>query len=181
MTDPNTVDLKSLRNLLERFGADRERWPDRQRAGAEDLLGKSAEARALVAEFTALDRLLDSHAAAMEEALATEQDALAARIMSAVTESGKGNDNVVPLNAARQRRARLPTASTERWQSLAAAGALAASLVLGITAGLSEYADPALSTVSEALGLAGIESDTVAMSDPIFDAVDESTFDEDVL
>jgi hypothetical protein len=53
-----TMTLDRLRLLIDAYGADPARWPEPERAGAATLLAASDEARALVAEAAALDRLL---------------------------------------------------------------------------------------------------------------------------
>lgn len=53
-----TMTLERLRILIEAYGAEPSRWPEDERGAAATLLAESAEARALVAEEAALDRLL---------------------------------------------------------------------------------------------------------------------------
>jgi hypothetical protein len=51
--------LARFRELLDAYGADAERWPADERAGARGLLAREPEARAALAAAAALDRILD--------------------------------------------------------------------------------------------------------------------------
>jgi len=51
--------LQRFHELMDAYGGDPRRWPPADRAPAAELLAASAEARALLAEATALDWLLD--------------------------------------------------------------------------------------------------------------------------
>ena len=53
------MNLDRFKQILDSYGANPDRWPSDERAAAEDLLGRSAEARDLVAEYAALDSILD--------------------------------------------------------------------------------------------------------------------------
>jgi len=55
-----TVSLERLGELLDAYGAAPERWPEAERAAAEDLVRRSPDARARMEQATALDRLLDA-------------------------------------------------------------------------------------------------------------------------
>ena len=50
--------LDEFKNLIDAYGADRNRWPDDRQGAAEQLLEASEPARELLAEAEALDRLL---------------------------------------------------------------------------------------------------------------------------
>jgi hypothetical protein len=56
------MQLNRFRGLLEAYGAEPRRWPPGERADAEELLARSPEARALLAEAAAIDALLDEAA-----------------------------------------------------------------------------------------------------------------------
>lgn len=58
--EARAVTMKRLVELLEAYGAAPERWPESERAAAEELLARSDAARALQREAAALDRLLDA-------------------------------------------------------------------------------------------------------------------------
>jgi len=68
-----------FRRLLEAYGANPAHWPPDERAAAEALCGRSAEARAALAEARRLDRLL------AVDALAGPDDALTASIIARTT------------------------------------------------------------------------------------------------
>ena len=88
-----SMTLAELGQLLEVYGADRVRWPADERAAAAQLVARDVEARRLLAEAEALDRVLDS---APVPALAVEA-ALAERIVAAAQRSPR----IVKLEDAR--------------------------------------------------------------------------------
>lgn len=184
MTKSKTGNIDRLQDVLERFGADAERWPQEERAVLEELLRSQADARALFDEFKSLDQLLDQHGIDTERAL-SRHDALSASILKAVAEEtthADARDNVVPFQPVPVK----PVAGSRAHHRLqlpnvAAAGALAASLMLGIALGATGSVDQTWTPVSEALGLSGLGSDMAALSDPVFDAVDAHTFEDDLL
>ena len=53
------MEMEALQRLLESHGADRTRWPARDRLRFAQMIAEDAEARRLVAEATALDSLLE--------------------------------------------------------------------------------------------------------------------------
>ena len=53
------MQLERFRELVDAYGGDPSRWPAAERGPAAGLLAGSPEARALLAEAGALDRLLD--------------------------------------------------------------------------------------------------------------------------
>lgn len=182
MSEQTKINQALLIKTLETFGADPVRWPDPIRAGLQALIVDSAEAKAAFDEFAALDQLLGT-VDAYDGGGATSHAALADRIMAAVggVESiSVRDDNVVRFDTAR-RRAPLQQRTHSAWPNVAAASALAASLLLGISVGATGVANSTLTPVSEALGLGSIGTETASLSDSIFDVVDDGTFDEDVL
>lgn len=126
----NDMTLARLSELVGAYGASAVRWPEAERVAAEALLAGSADARALVAEARELDLLLDMAPSA------TASSDLAARIMAARPRAASG---------------RIVSAGRERpglWRAIARmvwpygspafpAGALAASIMLGVTFGAS--------------------------------------------
>lgn len=52
--------VAQLRELLQIYGANAERWPQAERAAARALLAASAEARALLADYAPVDRLMEA-------------------------------------------------------------------------------------------------------------------------
>ncbi len=152
MTD-NTQDrdglLLALERTLDTYGADQTRWPDADRVRFEALIEEDARARKLMAEAAALDRVLDLARPAYSE----NHDALADRIVAAVAraprvEEGDVPENVHVLNPAlRHARTSGRGAGRPPKRDWAAMALLAASLLMGVFAGLSGRADGVLSLV----------------------------------
>jgi hypothetical protein len=170
-----SMTLTEFASLLDIYGGERARWPADARAAAAQLVAKDADARQLLAEAEALDRVLQS---APVPALAAEA-ALAERIVTAALRSprmvklpdprpadGAGTEPV--------QLARLPTVARERGRAEAprwrlsgrqagAVGFLVASLFVGVVIG---------DIVPELADLAGLGSDRgglvqVALSDEV--------------
>lgn len=76
------ITLKRFRALIDSYGGDLRRWPEMERAGMQELLDRSAEARALLEEVRQVDRAIMSAAAHEDTVLwpAGEQDAALARL-----------------------------------------------------------------------------------------------------
>ncbi len=156
----NTMTMAEFERLLDVYGSDRTRWPAEARAGAGQLVARDRAARRLLAEAEALDRALDR---APLPSLAREA-ALAERIVAAARRSPRmvpaaaaapprhaghtAADNVVALPVVAARRA---------WASRAAmggvAGALAASLSLGVFLGLSSFSQGMVPAIEQVTGL----------------------------
>jgi hypothetical protein len=160
-------ELAALSRLIEASGADRTRWPAPDRLRFAGLLKSDPEARRMLAEAAALDRLLDKAPRVPESRHAELADRIAAMARSmprqAVTgrtaggaaeagpEQSAGHvahrraPGVTDLAAVRSGRARAsgqsPWAGRSGWQ---AAGLLAASLVLGIALGGAGLLAPAM-------------------------------------
>lgn len=179
MTDKITRDgagLDALDRVLERFGADRTRWPAPVRREFAGLLATSAEAQRRLREAEALDRLLD-----LAPAPAFDTRALADRIMAAVeaeTPAAARAPAPKPWSIFERRRAPARPASLRapeaQWP---AAALLAASLVLGAVFGLSGTLDTALNPmVAEATEETEIDPGLIA-----FDSGGLDMFEEDLL
>lgn len=149
--------LTRLRDIVEAYGAAAHRWPASERDAALALIEASDEARALLDDALQLDLMLDA-APAAEPA----SDMLVSRIMAARPRAVAG---IVAQPAA--------TRSSGFWRGLVQdlwpygtaavpAGALAASIMLGVTFGLTAPA-----TVS-ALGF-GQNAQTAAASSDVGD------------
>lgn len=174
-------DLDALESLLEVYGADRTRWPARERLRFAGFISEDADARRLISEAAALDRLLDSAPRVSED----REHALKERIVAAalrtseprfavVAAGGQGEANELP--AWKRRPAltsmlkRLPVRS--EWP---AAAVLAASLVLGVMLGSAGTFQPTMQEVAEATGFATADSSQLAFGDDILGT------DEDLL
>ncbi|HZT47114.1 MAG TPA: hypothetical protein VFA64_04005 [Hyphomicrobiaceae bacterium] len=156
----NSMTMAEFERLLDVYGSDRTRWPAEARAGAGQLVARDRAARRLLAEAEALDRALDR---APLPSLAREA-ALADRIVAAARRSPR----MVPAATAEPPRhagrtaadnvVALPVVAARRpWSSRAAmggvAGALAASLALGVFLGLSSLSQGVVPAIEQATGL----------------------------
>lgn len=136
------MNIERLRALLDAYGGSIERWPQNERAAAQAFIESSEDARRLLRNATALDRVLDA-----AETLPTTRG-LEERILATFPEHP---------------RKRWPLALTENWiPGAALAGSLALGLLVGTAlpglAGLSEAsADPAL------VALGGLGADPPAV------------------
>ena len=149
----NTMTLTEFERLLEIYGSDRTRWPVAARASAGQLVTRLPAARRLLAEAEALDRVLER---APMTSLAREA-ALAERIVAAARRSPR----MVATSAATRPPAgegELPNQPrwwlTPRTAFGGAAGALAASLVLGVLIGLSGLPQSVLPALEQMTGIA---------------------------
>ncbi len=168
MTNNIKTGMALLEETLDIYGADRTRWPLEVRRTLSGLLSDKAEARRLLAEGEALDRLLDLAPALENERVV----ALASRIAAA--------SRTTPRMAAT---ANVPVPKKAAWPARRAMSgmALAASLVLGIMTGQSVEMAPAVSEFAVAVGLdTGADvtagNNTVALGDEA-----DTGFDEDLL
>ncbi|MGQ0674160.1 MAG: hypothetical protein ACT4N2_14970 [Hyphomicrobium sp.] len=164
MTDhsnSDTVSMAGLQRLCETLGADRSRWPARERLRYSGFIAEHAPARRMLAEALALDALLDR----APEPARRDVDALASRILLAAAEDAAGRGRVVRMPDRVHSRRRTVHESTLGWP---AAAMLAASLMLGIFAGWSGHVDgPMQSIASLASGQDGMtdgEDDTSGLA-----------------
>lgn len=168
--DAQTQERQALEHLLEVYGADRTRWPARERLRFAPFIGDDVEARRLVAEASALDSLLDLAPRAGED----RERALQERIVAAALRSVETKLAVVAENGARLPvRARLASvvASVRKApvrREWPAAGLLAASLVLGVFLGSAGTLDATVQEVAEVTGLASAgDSSQLALGEEI--------------
>jgi hypothetical protein len=179
--DRRAEDRQALERLLEIYGADRTRWPARERLRFASLVAEDDAARHLMAEATALDSLLDlapKASAAREHALKERIDAAALRqtgprfavVARASDDAGQGWKAWV-------RRPSLSHApASSGW---AVGGLLAASLFVGVLLGSAGTFDTAVQQMAEATGYTTSVADAsshLALGDEIV-----STSDEEVL
>jgi hypothetical protein len=142
--------------LLDIYGGDRTRWPIDARAAAAHLVARDADARRLLAEAEALDRVLERAplpALATEAALADRIVAAAQRSPRIVTIHGAGpqrTEKAPGLPAVRTVAARPPRIN----RKVGAAGLLAASLVLGVVIGRTNLPHQLLPELAELAGVA---------------------------
>jgi hypothetical protein len=139
MTENNKIEndeMDALERLLESHGADRTRWPAPERLRFAPLLSSNEQARRLLAEAQALDRLLD-----LAPEPRTNRAALADRIVAAVSQEA-ARPQVIQLPQRRGSGSLFGSAAERARASFGsgqwAGGALlAASLVLGAFMGTS--------------------------------------------
>ena len=158
--------------LLEVYGAERTRWPAEARASAALLVSADAEARRLLTETQALDRVLERAPVpglVVEAALAERIVAAAQRsprivrlpIAPRVADEGSA-DEAVPSSAPAvghdRRRLRLFS------RPMGAAGVLAASLVVGVVIGNASLPPQLLPALAELAGLAADRDDLVRIA-----------------
>ena len=181
----NTMTIAEFERLLDIYGSDRTRWPVEARASAGHLVARDRAARRLLAEAEALDRALERAplpTLAQEAAIAERIVGAAKRTPRVVpaakaapaqqTSRGADNhsaDNVVRLSGLRQRAQRL----TGRSSLGGVAGALAASLVVGILIGHSNLTQPVLPAIEQLTGI------TLGSNAPVVAQID--LLDEDLL
>ena len=136
--DKRAEDREALERLLEIYGADRTRWPARERLRFAGVVGEDKVAARMLAEADALDRLLEQ----APRASGADVDALKERIVAAALRSGAPQLAVVAGGKAAVGQAR--RSATKRGPAFAArfghgqwpaAAMLAASLVLGVMLG----------------------------------------------
>jgi len=163
--------LNEFEQLLHIYGADRTRWPLSARAGAVTLLASDRGAQRLLDEAAALDAVL-SHVAEPDVAVtATLVDRIIAvsqrspRLVCRTEHPGQLPGSARSANIGRR------SHDTDLWRGIAA---LAASLVIGIFAGQSQFAAGAVPALE---ALAGISlpgsADRLAMADIQLEAENE--------
>ena len=173
--DRRAEDRLALERLLDVCGADRTRWPARERLRFASFIGEDEGAKRLLAEADALDSLLDLAPRASE----ARERALQERIVAAALRSSETRLAVVAsraaVPAASSLRSRFPVFARGRvsreWPVVAL---LAASLVMGVVLGSAGTLDRAVQAVAEASGYtAASDPSQVALGDEIVAPVDE--------
>jgi len=151
-------DRQALEHLLEVYGADRTRWPARERLRFAGFICENKAAQRLLKEAAALDDLLDRASTVSED----REHALKERIMAAALRSSEAKLAVVP-GGAQKRAMKLPTwmrpaaASLGRGTArheLPAAALLAASLFVGVLLGSAGTFNTTVDEVAEVTGFA---------------------------
>jgi len=125
--------LERLQQLLDAHGASVVRWPEFDRRALSALMTTSAQARDMMAEAAALDRVLMAAPADRRHHLAGLTDRIVAKARMG---------QVVRLPITAKSRAAV---GSSRWAAIAA---LAASLLIGVYGGLNGWAPQALQQVA---------------------------------
>ena len=176
--DRRAEDRQALERLLDVYGADRTRWPARERLRFASFIAEDKAAARLLAEADALDRLLDRAPRTSE----VRMHALKERIVAAAVRTGHGGLVVVPAGAsaggklASWGRRPAPGFSGSEWP---AAAVLAASLVLGVLLGSAGTFDTTMQGVAAATGFSTTaDTSQLALGD---DVDGQAPADEDLL
>jgi hypothetical protein len=175
--DKRAEDREALERLLEIYGADRTRWPARERLRFAGIVGDDKVAARMLAEAGALDRLLEQ----APRASGADIDALKERIVAAALRSGAPQLAVVAGGKAGVAK-HSPT--TSRGPAFAArfgrgqwpaAAMLAASLVLGVMLGSTGTLDATMQEVAQVTGFGSTASDSsqLALGDDVYGQMDE--------
>ena len=182
--DKRAEDREALERLLDIYGADRTRWPARERLRFAGIGGEDKVATRMLAEADALDRLLEQ----APRASSADVEALKERIMAAALRSGAPQLAVVagrkagvaqPLTAAKRGPAFATRFVRGEWP---AAAMLAASLVIGVMLGSTGSLDTTMQQMAEVTGLStatdnvNTDSSQLALGEEI-----EGQSDEDLL
>ena len=129
--------LQRFRELLDAYGGDPRRWPAAERGPAAELLATSPEARALLAEATTLDRLLDGAPPLAPATLDAE------RLIARVTAAAQERPVFQPVGVMRP-------AGRGLWLR---AASLAAATVIGFVVGWTQLADTSEATAASGYSL----------------------------
>jgi hypothetical protein len=171
--DTQATDREALARLLEIHGADRTRWPARERLRFAGVISEDKTAAKLLAEAEALDRLLDQ----APRASAAGIEALKERIVAAALRTHEphlaviaGGKKVAVLPQARPGRRSLAT----RYVEWPAAAVLAASLVLGVMLGTTGTFETTMQEVAQVAGFGSTsDSSQLALGDEALGQSDE--------
>jgi len=179
--DRQAEDREALERLLEIYGADRTRWPARERLRFASVVSEDKAAARLLAEADALDRLLEL----APRASGADIDALKERIMAAalrsrppqlvVVASGKSTSGA-DMAARGRRSAFAAKFGRGEWP---AAAMLAASLVLGVMLGSAGAFDATVQEMAEVTGLTSAPADNSRLA--LGDEIEGQQPDEDLL
>ncbi|HEX5958756.1 MAG TPA: hypothetical protein VFY92_08895 [Hyphomicrobiaceae bacterium] len=178
-----TMTVAEFTRLLEVYGAERTRWPAEARAAAAHLIAVDRQARRLLAEIEALDHVLEHApvpAAPVEAALAERIIAAAQRSPRVVrlpgarptpADAAQAQPVGPPVSAQNDggRQERAPWRAWWHGREVAAAGLLAASLVMGVVIGNTSLPSQLLPGLSDMAGLISDRDDLVkvALSDEV--------------
>jgi len=178
--DTRVKDREALERLLDVYGADRTRWPARERLRFAGFISEDEAAQRMVAESAALDALLDRAPRASED----RERALKERIVAAALRTVEpqlavvrtDEENAVPRLPAWLRSGRRAPSSTRARErrEWPAAGLLAASLMIGVMLGSAGTFDTTVQDVAEATGFTSVgETSQLALGEDIIAMADE--------
>lgn len=155
--------LELLDDVLAAYGSDRKRWPAAVRLELSQLIAASPEAREMLEEAEALDRLIDMAPAMAPARIAALSDRIAAQAMRG------------PRIVSAKEIAAPPVRPVPAWKRHAAGlSALAASLMIGLFAGQNASVAPAVSELASAVGIESLSDNTkIAATDETYVGLDE--------
>ena len=172
-----STDVEALQRLLDVYGADRSRWPARDRLKFAELLAESADARRILGDAGAFDRLLDMAPGAEAAAVGALAGKIAAAASAEPKRAGRSIEAPHAMGATRTVK-RLPE-RTRQIIDWPAAALMAASLVLGVFVGTNGYFDDVTGqTAVVAASGADIDTDASAIA---FGGDAASLLEEDLL
>ncbi len=151
--------LARLEEVLDTFGADPARWPVSERAALEALAGTQDQARRLIDEAQALERVMDT------APVLKASHALKARIVAAATNDPVREASVVPITASPGRSGH--SLRARRIALIWPAAALAASFAFGLYLGVSDLGGQAFEGAIRVAGInvSGGDADTISWLD----------------
>lgn len=171
--DRRAEDRVALARLLEIHGADRTRWPARERLRFAGIISDDKGAARLVAEAEALDLLLDRVPRVSEAKI----DALKERIVAAALRSERPKLAAVAGGRAAPSKAWLGQLRRPSWKSRSewpAAAVLAASLVVGVALGSAGTFDTTMQRMASVAGLSTAGDGTnLALGEELLGSSDE--------
>ncbi len=171
-------DREALERLLDVHGADRTRWPARERLRFAAVISEDKAAAEMLAEARALERLLDQ-APRVNDA---RVDALKERIVAAALRSQPRRFSTVDGGGSKSEPAKAWVGQLRRpswgrsFVELPAAAVLAASLVLGVMLGTAGTFRTTVQQVASSTGLssgATTDSSRLALGDEVLGQGDE--------
>ncbi len=175
-TNENTLRIR-LQHVLDIYGADMVRWPERDRAELAAIVETDPLAGQLVGETAALERVLDSGQVPSN----ANENALIDRIIETVsghpdTDRNTGNVSAEIISIDDFRSGWVPPRPAP-YGIWSAAATLAASLVLGVYLGFGGYS----TTVVQSLSYSIASVSDVEAIDPDYEFEDDITLSEDLL
>jgi len=157
-------ELERLDDVLAAYGSDRTRWPAAARLELSQLIANSHDARAMLADAEALDRLLD-----MAPVVAS---ARAAALSDRIVDQAMRGPRIVTAKHIAAPPVGRPMPAWRR--HAAGISALAASLMIGLFAGQNATVAPAVTEFASAVGIESLSDNAkVAATDETYVGLDE--------
>lgn len=162
--DRHDAELMRLDDVVTAFGADPRRWPPARADALRALAARDLRARRLVGEAAALDRLI-AEATEAAEGGESASGALTDRILASLPQRLQSRPAVVAATVVRLDAARGPRVMPKPTApALRAATLLAASLILGLVAGVAGHDHGLLREFTTRLGIGSLVGGDVALN-----------------